>query len=131
VLAGCGREDVGAALDAPAEVDPIEGTELSRITLSERAAERLGIETAAVAEVRTFGGSQATVPYGALLYDPTGATWIYVNPTPLVFVREAVVVERIEDGTAYLTDGPDVGTQVAIVGVAELWGAETGVGGEH
>jgi hypothetical protein len=38
------------------------------------------------------------------------------------------VIERVEGDNAYLSDGPPVGTVVASVGVAELYGTEFQVG---
>jgi hypothetical protein len=46
-------------------------------------------------------------------------------------VRSAIDVASIEGDRALLTSGPPVGTTVVTVGVAELYGAETGVGGGH
>jgi hypothetical protein len=37
-------------------------------------------------------------------------------------------VDFIADDRAYLTTGPSVGTEVVTIGVAELYGTETGVG---
>jgi hypothetical protein len=73
-------------------------------------------------------GLKKVVPYSALLYDLDGSTWIYVSPEPLVFMRQPVTVDFIEGDRAILSDGPSVGTIVATVGVAELYGADTGVG---
>jgi hypothetical protein len=124
-LIACGRDSPDSAGEAPAEVESIEGSELSRVRLSERAAQRLGIETTAIEE----SSEGLAVPYGALLYDANGDTWAYVNPEDLVFVREPLVVDRIEGDVVLLSDGPEPGTMVVTVGVAELFGAETGVGG--
>lgn len=75
------------------------------------------------------GGTQRfVVPYSALIYDLNGKTWVYVSPEPLVFTRYPVVVDYIEEDEAYLLEGPPAGTQVATVGVPELYGADTGVG---
>lgn len=109
----------------PAYVEEAEADEPYRVILSAHAATRLGVETAPV--VRLPGGRTA-VPYSALIYDVTGATWAYTNPEPLTFVRESVTVARIDGDRAVLGRGPAVGTQVATVGVAELYGTEFGVG---
>lgn len=232
--AGSGAEGT-AAKEAPAVVEPIEGTDLNRVTLTEHAAQRLGIETAPITEeivsrdltvsgmveeaqaaaglvrvrvpltagdlakvvhgqparivaadgddeddddeeleadvldaddvgdveddddasngttlyyqvnaanhnltpgqgVRVklsavgSGDRRLVVPYSALIYDLNGDTWIYVSPEPLVFMRHPVTVDYIEGDRAVLSDGPSVGTMVATVGVAELYGADTGIG---
>jgi hypothetical protein len=55
-----------------------------------------------------------------------------VDGTPLVFVRQAVTIgDVVVDAAgdyAVLTDGPEPGTSVVAVGVAELFGAEFSVG---
>ena len=101
---------------APLTVQPIEGSDLHRVTLSARAAERLGIEMA------QMGG----VPYSAVLYDARGETWVYTNPEPLVFVRRRISVARIDGDRVVLTDGPPAGTTIVTVGGAELLAAELG-----
>jgi hypothetical protein len=115
--------------EAPAKVEPIEGSEFKQVTLSQKAAERLGIETAAVRDEQADGAVRKVVPYAAVLYGTNGETWLFTSPEPLVFVRQSVVVARIEGDLAILADGPAADTAVAVVGVAELWGAETGYGG--
>ena len=66
-----------------------------------------------------------------MIYDAQGATWTYVAIEPLSFERQLIVVESISGDEAILADGPAAGTPVVIVGAAELYGAETGVGGGH
>lgn len=70
---------------------------------------------------------QKIVPYSAVLYGLQGQTWVYTNPEPLVFVRQTIQVDYIEADMAILSAGPAAGTQVVVVGGAELYGAETGV----
>jgi hypothetical protein len=100
---------------------------LKVLTLSEKAAERLGVATSAVAG----GGSSLTVPYAAIIYDAEGATWTYVTSQPLVYMREQVTVEEIDGDVVHISAGPSAGTQVVTTGAAELYGAEIGVGGGH
>ena len=64
----------------------------------------------------------------AILYDLNGNTWIYISPESLQFLRVPVVVDYILEDTVVLLEGPPAGTKVAVVGVAELHGADTGVG---
>ena len=68
------------------------------------------------------------VPYAAVLYDAKGDTWVYTNPNPLTFVRHAIHIDYIEGDLAVLSDGPASGTAVVMVGAAELFGTETGIG---
>jgi hypothetical protein len=127
-LAACGGGGSSEAAEeectGPACVAAIEGTDLSTVTLTESASERLAIETTAVVK----NGAGRVIPYSAVLYSPTGETWAYVSPKPLTFVREAIVVDRIDGDKAFLTKGPKPGAKVATVGVSELYGAESGLG---
>jgi hypothetical protein len=134
-LAACGRaaaEQVEGAYGAPAKVEPVEGTGLSKVTLSQRAGERLGIGTAQVGEVQVpavkGGGTRKVIPYAALLYDENGGTWTFTSPEDLTFLRRKVKVDYIEGTRVFLLDGPPAGTTVVTVGAAELLGAELGVG---
>ena len=83
---------------------------------------------------RVDGGSalaptpRQVVPYAAVLYDAKGDTWVYTNPNPLTFVRHPIHIDYIEGDLAVLSDGPAAGTAVVLVGAAELFGAETGIG---
>jgi hypothetical protein len=117
VISGCSQP----AAAAPKESGP------ATITLSAKAAERLGVQTG---EVRG-DGAQKTIPYAAIIYDAKGATWTYAATGGLVYERASIAVDRIEGDDAYLTDGPPSGTAVVTRGAAELYGAETGVGGGH
>jgi hypothetical protein len=121
-----------------AKVEPVQGTDLSRVTLSQQAAERLGIQTAAVrAERVTAPGQPAStattrkvLPYAAVLYDESGDTWTFTSPQPLTYLRQHIQIDRIEGDKAVLSEGPAVGTTVVTVGAAELLGTELGVGEE-
>ncbi len=111
-------------MEHPAEVEHFDGSELSRVTFTQKTMERLDVKTAKVGEVR----SQKTVPYSALIYDIQGRTWVYTSPQERSFVRHQVTVVRIEGDIVYLSEGPPVGTVVASVGVAEIYGTEFEVG---
>lgn len=120
MLSACGAQvPVTGEKVAPSKLEPIEGTDLSRVILTEKAAERLGIETV-VAD-----GNE--VPYAAVIYDIEGNTWIYTSPAPLTFVRASVEIDYIEGDTAVLAESLPSDLNVVTVGVAELWGTETGV----
>ena len=125
MLAGCAQAMVDAAANPPAAVsEPIPGSDLLRITLTEGAVARLAIETTRVTE-------DLAIPYGALLYDAQGEAWAYTNPEPLVYVRASIEVERIVGDRVLVSGGPPPGTAVVSVGAAELYGVESGVGGGH
>jgi hypothetical protein len=129
-LSACTQQTAEAdgATSEPATVEHVAGSDVSRLTLTARAVERLGIKTAPVRRATVEGQARTVVPYGAVLYDATGTTWVYVTREPRSYLREQIVVDDIEDGQAVLTDGPPVGTAVVSVGAAELYGTEFGVG---
>ena len=118
-LSACGPKSTTAEKISPSKLEPIEGTDLSRVILTEKAAERLGIET-----VLASGNS---VPYAAVIYDIEGNTWIYTNPAPLTYVREPIVIDFIEGDQAVLSEGLGSEMNIVTVGVSELYGTETGV----
>jgi hypothetical protein len=118
------------AANAPGKAEPIAGSDLSRVTLTADAAQRLGVQTATVRAQQAGGKQQLLIPYAAVLYDPAGLAWAYTNPEPLVYVRHRITVDAIQGDTATLSEGPPVGTTVVTVGVAELYGTEVGVGEE-
>jgi hypothetical protein len=119
LLSACGAKTAAPEKISPSKLEPIEGTDLSKVILTEKAAERIGVET-----VSTSG---TEVPYAAVIYDTEGNTWIYTNPEPLTFVREQIVVDHIEGDIAFLAESLPSELSVVTVGVAELWGTETGV----
>ena len=127
-VTGCTADEaLGEAVSEAAQVEPIEGTDLSRITLTDEASAHLGIKTE---PVRVGSAGLTAVSTAALLYDPDGKTWVFTSTTKSVFERTAVSIDHIEGELAYLGEGPKVGTAVVTVGVPELYGAELGVEGE-
>ena len=69
-------------------------------------------------------------PYAAVLYDPSGETWVYTSPGRLAFVRAPIRIDRIVGDRAFLSSGPPAGTDVVTVGAPELLGVEYEVGEE-
>jgi hypothetical protein len=129
-LSACTQQSAEAEAGGaePANVEHVEGADVSRLTLTAKAAERLGIQIRPVLAGRVGGATRRVVPYSAVLYDAKGDTWVYANPEPYAYVRERVTVDYIQGDQAVLTDGPPEGTPVVTVGAAELYGTEFGVG---
>ncbi len=123
-LFGCQQHHDEHHAEHPAEVEHIEGSELSRVTFTTKAMERLDVQTDEVGKA----GSQTTVPYSSLIYDTHGQTWVYTSDSERTFVRHQVTVDGIDGDMVYLSDGPPVGTVVASVAVAEIYGTEFAVG---
>jgi hypothetical protein len=124
---GCNSPTSSAPKVEAITMEEDESSGLKTLTLSEKAAQRLGVETAEVGAA----GSGTSVPYAAIVYDAQGKTWTYVNEQPLVYKRAEITVDDISGDTARLSAGPPAGTQVVTTGAAELYGAEIGVGGGH
>jgi hypothetical protein len=124
LLSGCRdvatEEEVGYE---PSKVEPIKGSELSRVILTEDAARRIGLDTTPV----TSRGERTVVPESAVWVDVNGDEWVYTNPETLVFIRAQVVVDLYDEGSAFLSDGPAPGTAVASIGVPQLIGSEFGI----
>lgn len=107
----------------PGTVEPIKGTELAQVRLTEPAVERLRIETGTVERSR----HGTVVPSTAVFVDPDAVWWVYTQVRPRTFVRHEITIDRQQDGVAFLSEGPEVGTRVVTVGVAELYGLEDGI----
>ena len=119
-LAACGPKSTTTTEKInPSTLEEIEGSELKRVILTEKAAERIGVETVEV--------DGTSVPYAAVVYDIDGVTWVYTNPSPLVFERAPIVIDRIEGDTAFLAERLETDAPVVTVGVMEIYGSETGV----
>lgn len=113
-----------SAHEPPAKMEAVPGTSLKRITLTEKAAKRLDIQTGKI------GKDPAGVkiaPYVSIIYDVSGQPWVYLNSDKLTFVREKVFISKLVGENAYLTEGPPDGAIVVTVGVAELFGLERGL----
>lgn len=116
-----GEEEVG---NRGATLDSVPGSDVGAVTLTSIAEKRIDLKTAAIEQAA--GGMQ--IPYAALLYDPAGKTWTFVKIGDRTFQRQPVTVDHIAGDTAFLTDGPKAGSEVVVIGAAELYGVEEGVG---
>lgn len=113
-----------------ARVESVQGTEFQHVILTAKAAERLGIETVTLQEewVGRSGSMRFVVPYASVIYGLNGETWVYTNPKPLVFTRRSIIIEYIDGDLAVLSEALPPDTKVVTVGVAELYGIDTGIG---
>lgn len=124
-LTGCSElAEADTELPQPATVESVAGSKLSKLTLEERAIERLGIKTT---PAQDGAAGQKVVPYSAVIYDAAGATWVYTNPEARVYLRHPITVKSIGTEQAILSAGPPAGTAVVTTGAAELYGTELGV----
>ncbi|MGH8929816.1 MAG: hypothetical protein ACRDZO_04040 [Egibacteraceae bacterium] len=111
-------------INEPVTLEHVEGSDIARVTLTQRAAERLDIQTAPV----QADGNRSVVPSAAVFVQPDGTFWVYTSPEPLVFVRHEIIVDHDDGARTFITAGPPLGTQVVTVGVPELLGAEYEIG---
>ena len=108
----------------PATLTEIDGKTNKQVTFTERAMERIGVETKPV----TDGAGGRVVPYSSIVYDPDGTTWVFTEVKPRSFLRVPITVLDIRGEEVLISDGPASGTLVATVGVSELFGAEHELG---
>src|SRR5439155_11853361 len=112
-LTACaGSSTAPAPKTVAANAENIEGSDLKRVTLSDKAAQRLGIQTVPVREELIGGVIRRVIPYAAVLYAAKGDAWAYTNPEALAFIRHALTIESIAGDVVVLSDGPPVGTLV-------------------
>jgi multidrug efflux pump subunit AcrA (membrane-fusion protein) len=129
-LAGCGGAARGANPAPPevATVEAVDGGGPAVVTLTEVAERRLVIRTA---PARPAAAGGVVVPYSAVVYEPDGSSWVYVQPEAHRYQRTAIAIAGISGDQVTLTSGPRPGAQVVTQGVAELVGVETGIDGEE
>jgi len=131
-LTACAKAShTGAAKAEPARVEKVQGSDRNRVVLTKQAVDRLGITTAPVRDVAPPVPGRTIVDYSALIYDANGAAAVYTNPEPLVFVRAPVTVDNIQGSQAFLSNGPPPGAAVVTVGAPELYGIDSGIGGNE
>jgi hypothetical protein len=93
-LAGCSEAASGSPVDGkaiPAKIEAIPDQDVKKVIFTEQAAQRIGVETGAIAVApasllpagATPSPSMTVVPYSAIVYDPNGVTWVYTVPEPL------------------------------------------------
>ena len=131
---GCtSTEAASEPADHTAKVEQVEGSELNRIKLSDTAAQHVAIETSPVLEATTTAGKPAgklVIPTSAVVYDPSGASWVYVEDASKWYTRSAITIDHISGAVSILTSGPPLGSAVVTAGTPELLGVEFGVGEE-
>jgi hypothetical protein len=113
--------------ESPATVESIAGEGPKQVTLTPRAAERLGIKTTQPV-VALSAQPTKVVPYSAVIYDVDGNTWVYTVPKPLSYLRYRVVIADIRGNQATVTEGPPPATVIVTEGASMLYGTELGVG---
>lgn len=126
VAAGCSRPSSAPPAAPPAVLEPVPGSALRVVVLSEPAFDALQVRT----EPARAAAGALMIPNTAVIYSPDGAAWTYVVLGPRSYLRHAIVVDRVTGTEAFLKSGPVAGTKVVTVGAPELLGTEYGVGEE-
>jgi hypothetical protein len=148
VLAGCGSTST-PPVPVSGQLVGATGTSPGHITLSALGAQRIGLQTVVTQAVPTpppivkttvVAGVKKTIripaprpaasviiPYSAVIYDPSGATYAFANTAPLTYVEVPITVQQIAGNLAYLSTGPKAGAKVVSIGAEELYGVQTGV----
>jgi hypothetical protein len=120
---GCKEvESEEASAYEPSKLEAVagKGDEIKRVVFTSEGAARTGLKTAPIRRQ----GEHSVLPYASLVYDATGATFVYTNVGPLTYLRETVKVDHIEGDDVVLDEGPPPGTAVVTVGTAEVYGTE-------
>ena len=126
LLVACAPASTPAEVEIkPVHLEPVAGTDLNHVILTADAAKRLDIQIVSVHAADITGTPGTVIPYDAVLYEANGNTWVYVSIEPLVFVRQAIVIDHIKGNEAFLSEGPDSGSMVVTLGAAELYGSES------
>ena len=84
-----------------------------------RPGQRVSVELPLVGDVE-----QRVIPWSAVVQDIHGGSWIYERIGDHKFTRRRVQVRHIVDSWAVLEQGPPVGTEIVVTGVAEVFGTE-------
>jgi hypothetical protein len=126
-VSACAEVPSNLVENNPYELEPVEGTDLQRIKLSDETAARIDLQTSTVSTVH----GKTAVPHTALIYNPDGDVFVYTRPAPQTYVRAPVTVRRVEGEQALLSEGPPAGIIVVTVGAAELLATEYEILNQH
>jgi len=91
-LSACGEASSGydyetASHHDPAELEPIKGTDVHRVTIDAEGVERAGIQTAPIRQ----NGQGTVMPHSAVIYDAEGHSYAYTSPEPRTYVRHVLM----------------------------------------
>jgi hypothetical protein len=126
IVAGCGGSHT-TPIQPAAHIYRPPGAKAARIVVTARGARLIGLQTA---PAHRAGGPTVTIPYSALIYDPSGKAYAFVAVGRLAYQQVPVKVAHIDGPVAYLDKGPHAGSQVVSIGAEELYGVQTGVLGQ-
>lgn len=122
-----GAPMVATPIAGPPSADALAGTVDLYFELPERGTLRLG-ERVLVTLATRAAPEALIVPWSAIVHDPGGGAWLYVQIGAQQYDRCRVELLRVAGDLAVLTRGPEVGAQVVVRGAVELYGTEFGAG---
>ncbi len=127
-VAGCGSTQQDASIAPSARLVGATGSAPGQIILSQLGKQHIGVQTAPARAVATSPPVTTTtvvrgvkhttttpaprptasviVPYSALVYDPSGKTYVFTQRSPLTYTEVPATVDRIDGSDAYLSVGP-------------------------
>jgi len=113
-------------VSAPPSADPLTATVDVFYALANDKAQftpgqRVGVELLLKGQAESL-----VLPWGAVVHDVYGGTWVYQHVGLRTYRRERVQVRYTLNGIAVLASGPSPGAKVVTEGAIELFGAETG-----
>jgi hypothetical protein len=109
----------------PARLEKIEGNPIPMVILTAAAEKRLGIEGV---RFKRDSAGQRVIPLSALIYDNNGGTWVFTNPSQYDYHREHIRILHTQKDKIRIESAISDEVPIVIQGVAELYGAESGVG---
>ena len=98
MLSACSGTPTVEFID-PSSVEDVADGVLPRITLTERAVERLAITT----DVVQATDDGFVVPSAAVMITTDGSYWVYTNPEPLVYLRSEIRPVTEADKQVFIT----------------------------
>ncbi len=125
-LAACGSSGGESRPSRRRRWRPSPAPTCREVTLTDVAAKRIDLQTAAVEAGAGKGtGHPLRAPCCTTRTATPGPSSSRVTSR---FERAPITVDHIDGDQAFLADGPAVGTEVVTVGATQLYGAEQGVG---
>jgi hypothetical protein len=126
-VSACAEVESNLRETYPYKVEPIKGSDVQRVSMEDKTAALLPVETTAVSRA----GKRKVVPHEALIYNPDGDSFVYTKPEAETYIRAPVKVVRVDGGEAVLSDGPPADTTIVTTGAAELLATEYEILNQH
>jgi hypothetical protein len=126
-LGACSEVESNLRENQPYKVEPIEGTDIQRVTMEDATAALLPVELASVRQE----GKRKVVPHDAVIYNPDGGAYVYTKPKAQTYIRAPIEITRVNGNSAVLSEGPPAGTEIVTTGSAELLATEYEILNQH